>query len=80
MTTAATGKGRRTHLSRTRLRQIGNDVDTLGCSERSDNLANLEDEFLGEGGFVPGLVLEFGLQGDEGIDGLAGEFISGTDN
>jgi hypothetical protein len=40
----------------------------------------LEDEFLGEGRFASGLELEFRLQGDEGIDGLAGKFISSTDN
>ena len=80
MTTAATRKGRQAPLSRTRLQQIGNDGDTLGCSELSDNLANLEDEFLGEHGFVSGLVLEFWLQGDESVNGLAGELISSTDD
>ena len=57
-------------LARASLGQIGYNINLLRRREGTDNLANLEDEFLGEGGFVSGLVLEFWLQGDEGTDGL----------
>ena len=38
----------------------------------------MEDEFFDEGGFVGGVELEFGFEGDEGVDGLPGEFVCGA--
>ena len=48
-----------THLAGTRLREIGDEVDLLGRSERSDDLANLEDELLGKGRLILGLEVKF---------------------
>lgn len=46
------------YLSRAGLGQVVHNVDLLGCREGSDDLADLEREFLDEGTAVGGVVLE----------------------
>ena len=83
---ACKGRGRehRTHLARARLRQVADDEDPLRRRERPDHLAHLQRELLRERarGLVRrarvGVVGELGLERDEGVDGLAREFVGGA--
>ena len=51
-------------------------MDHLGCRERSDALPDLQDEILAEG--VGNVVAV--LDGNEGVDGLAGELVGDTND
>lgn len=64
------------NLSTTGLGQIGDDDDGLWCREWANALANLQDEILLQ--LVVDLVSVF--DGDESVDGLAGEVVSNADN
>lgn len=64
------------NLSTTGLGQVGDDDDRLRRRERANALAHLQDEVLFQ--LVGDLVAV--LDGDESIDGLAGEFVSDADN
>ena len=63
-------------LARASLGKITDDVDGLGGSEGTDAAADLEDELLAES------VVDLGalLDGNEGVDGLAGELVGNTDD
>jgi len=63
-------------LAGTRLRQVRHAVDGLGRGERPNALPDLHNEVFPEG--VVKLVAF--LDGDEGIDGLAGELVLNTDD
>lgn len=47
------------YLARACLGKVGNDVDLLRSSERSDDFTNLENELLDEAGLISWVVLEF---------------------
>ncbi len=64
------------NLARARLGQVGNDKDGLGRGKGTDALADLHDKLLAQG--VVDLVAL--LDGDKGVDGLAGELVGDADN
>jgi hypothetical protein len=64
------------NLARASLGKIGDYVDGLGCSERTDALPYLHNQVLAKS--VVGLVA--GLDGNKGSDCLASELIGYTDN
>jgi hypothetical protein len=63
-------------LTRASLGKIGNHVNGLGCSERTDALPYLHNQVLAKS--VVGLIT--GLDGNKGSDCLASELIGHTDN
>ena len=63
-------------LAGSRLGQVGDGEDGLGGRERTDGFPDLEDEVLLE--LLVDLVAV--LDRDEGVDGLAGEFVGCADN
>jgi hypothetical protein len=63
-------------LSTAGLGQVGNDDDRLGRREGTDALAHLQDQVLLQ--LVVDLVAI--LDGDEGVDGLAGKVVSNTND
>lgn len=63
-------------LSTSSLGHVGNDVHGLGSSEGTDALADLDDELLAQS--LRGL--DALLEGNEGVDSLASELISDTDD
>ena len=73
-------RGSTTNLARPRLRQVRHNVDLLRRRERTDDLANLDDELLHQARLICGVVRELGLQRDEGVDSLACELVVGTDD
>lgn len=64
------------NLATSSLRQIRNDKDSLGGSEGTDALSDLEDEILSQ--LIIDLIAI--LDCNEGIDSLSGEFIVDTDD
>lgn len=64
------------NLAGARLGQVGNDKDGLGRGKRSNALADLHDKLLAQG--VVDLVAL--LDGDKGVDGLAGELVVDADD
>ena len=48
-----------TYLSRSGLRQVGCNIDLLGSSERTNDLADLERKFLDQASLVIRIVFEF---------------------
>ena len=73
-------RGSTTNLARPRLRQVRHNVDLLRRRERTDDLANLDDELLHQARLICGVVRELGLQRDEGVDGLASELVGRADD
>ncbi|CRJ89941.1 hypothetical protein BN1708_009310, partial [Verticillium longisporum] len=63
-------------LAGARLGQVGDDEDGLGGGKGADALADLHDELLAQGVAGAGGVLE----GDKGVDGLAGELVGDADD
>jgi len=63
-------------LSRAGLRKIGDHMNGLGCSERTNALSYLHDQVLAKS--IVGLVAV--LDGDKGGDCLTGELVGHTDN
>jgi hypothetical protein len=55
-------------LTRTRLWQVRDDENLLGCCERADVLADLQGKLLDERGIVALLVLEIRLEADAAKD------------
>lgn len=65
----------RAYLSRASLGEITDENDPLGCGERTDRLAHLEDELLEETRLVRVVVLEVGLHRNVSNDSLASELV-----
>jgi hypothetical protein len=63
-------------LTTSRLGEISNDVDGLGGSKGADALSDLQDKLLAES--VCSLVSV--LDGNEGVDGLAGQLVRNTND
>lgn len=56
--------------------QVIDNKDGLGCSERTDRFSDLHDQLFAD--LIGGLVVVF--ECDEGVDGLAGEFVVDADD
>ena len=63
-------------FARARLGQIVDDEDCFGCGKWPDRLSHLKNQVF------PDLIARFVavLEGDEGIDGLAGKLVANTYN
>ena len=64
------------NLATSSLRQIRNDKDSLGSSEGTNALSDLEDEVLSQ--LIIDLIAIFDR--NEGVDSLSSQFISDTDD